>query len=88
MKTGSSGVGCSSKKTERNRRSWTQKEEATLILALKEMIVSGWKSDNGFRAGYLNKLEDALQRAVPNTDLKALPYQLQTVQLEEELLLS
>lgn len=49
-------------------------EEATLILALKELIVNGWKSDNGFRAGYLNKLEDALQRAVPNTDLKALPH--------------
>lgn len=45
------------KKTEKSRRVWTPKEEETLVAAMKEIIAQGWKSDNGFRAGYLNKLE-------------------------------
>lgn len=72
--TGSSGVGGNGKKTERNRRSWTDKEEETLILALKELVANGWKSDNGFRANYVNRLEDALLKAVPTTDLRANPH--------------
>lgn len=74
MGTGSRSVGSSKKKSERNRRGWTNLEEATLIAAMKELIALGWKSDNGFRAGYLNKLEDALQLKFPNTDLRAMPH--------------
>ncbi|XP_047953514.1 uncharacterized protein LOC125199583 [Salvia hispanica] len=38
-----------------------------------ELVVHGWKSDNGFRSGYLKKLEDDLRREFPTTDLKASP---------------
>lgn len=74
MLVGSCGAVGSRKKTERNRRCWTQEEETTLITALKDLIVRGWKSDNGFRAGYLNKLEAAMKAKFPTTDLKALPH--------------
>ncbi|KAL8480151.1 hypothetical protein ACS0TY_026903 [Phlomoides rotata] len=35
--------------------------------------VEGQKTDNGFRTGYLNKLEDELRKAFPSTDLQATP---------------
>ncbi|KAL1565097.1 hypothetical protein AAHA92_07358 [Salvia divinorum] len=38
-------------KTDRTRRSWSTREEEVLLLALKDLVVNGWKSDNGFRAG-------------------------------------
>ncbi|KAG6430622.1 hypothetical protein SASPL_108694 [Salvia splendens] len=59
---------------DRSRRSWPDKEEATLIVALKDLVVTGWKSDNGFRSGYLTRIEDALKRDFPNTDLRAQPH--------------
>ncbi|KAG6429775.1 hypothetical protein SASPL_107828 [Salvia splendens] len=45
-------------RNERGRRSWSDREEAVLISALKELVALGWKSDNGFRGGYLNKIEE------------------------------
>lgn len=70
----SSGAGGTSMTAERNRQSWTPKEEPTLIAALKELIVKGQKSDNRFRAGYICKQEEALQKEFPRTDLKAMPH--------------
>ncbi|XP_057791224.1 uncharacterized protein LOC131008358 [Salvia miltiorrhiza] len=61
-------------KTDQKRRSWSLREEEVLITALKELVALGWKSDNGFRAGYLNKLEEALKKEFPNTDLKGMPH--------------
>ncbi|XP_057792042.1 uncharacterized protein LOC131008935 [Salvia miltiorrhiza] len=61
-------------KTDKTRRSWTMREEEVLLAALKDLVVQGWKSDNGFRAGYLNKLEDAMRKEFPNTDLKGMPH--------------
>lgn len=45
-----------------------------MISSLKELIVQGWKSDNGFRAGYTIKLEEAMKHHFPNTDLRATPH--------------
>lgn len=54
------------KKTNNTRRIWTKNEEKVLMVALKELVNNGWKSDNGFRTGYLFKLEDAkLEDAIP-----------------------
>ncbi|XP_057777030.1 uncharacterized protein LOC130995674 [Salvia miltiorrhiza] len=61
-------------KTQQTRRSWSTKEELVLLFALKELVAQGWKSDNGFRAGFLGKLEDALKKEFPGTDLKATPH--------------
>lgn len=74
MESGSSASGRRGKKPERNRRSWSLNEEAVLIASLKELISQGWKSDNGFRAGYLSRLEEAMKKSFPNTDLKATPH--------------
>ncbi|XP_057766535.1 uncharacterized protein LOC130987001 [Salvia miltiorrhiza] len=61
-------------RSDKTRRSWSAKEEAVLLAALKELVAQGWKFDNGFRAGFLTKLEDALKKEVPGTDLKASPH--------------
>ncbi|KAG6387555.1 hypothetical protein SASPL_152747 [Salvia splendens] len=38
-------------KTDRTRQSWSTREEEALMLALKNLVVNKWKSDNGFRGG-------------------------------------
>ncbi|KAG6385284.1 hypothetical protein SASPL_154116 [Salvia splendens] len=37
------------------RRCWTEREETILMTAMKELAATGWKSDNGFRSGYLTR---------------------------------
>ncbi|KAG6411772.1 hypothetical protein SASPL_129856 [Salvia splendens] len=40
----------------RSRHCWSDREEATLLLAaLKELVAIGWKSDNSFRASTWKK---------------------------------
>ncbi|KAL8473199.1 hypothetical protein ACS0TY_030140 [Phlomoides rotata] len=63
------GVGVSKKGSGGTRRVWAQHEEKVLMDALKDLVVKGQKSDNGFRTGYLTKLEIALRKAFPGTDL-------------------
>ncbi|KAG8368383.1 hypothetical protein BUALT_Bualt15G0039800 [Buddleja alternifolia] len=60
--------------TKSTRRSWSLHEELVLISALKELVVSGWKCDNGFRTGYQNLLEKSMLQAIPGTDLRAEPH--------------
>ncbi|XP_057811504.1 uncharacterized protein At2g29880-like [Salvia miltiorrhiza] len=73
---GSNGTTRSSRanKTDQKRRSWSNHEEQVLIASLKELVAQGWKSDNGFRGGYLNKLEEAMRKEFPTTDLKGMPH--------------
>lgn len=41
---------------------------------MKELLVEGtWKSDNGFKPGFLRRLEEMLRIAVPGTTLKRDP---------------
>ncbi|KAG6400948.1 hypothetical protein SASPL_137793 [Salvia splendens] len=46
-------------KGDYTRRSWTDREEETLVLALKELVVNGWKSDNRFRerVGHIGSID-------------------------------
>lgn len=67
------GRDMSKKATGSTRRVWTNREEMVLIDALKDLVSNGMKSDNGFRTGYLNKLEDSLKKVFPGTDLQANP---------------
>ncbi|KAG6415340.1 hypothetical protein SASPL_122751 [Salvia splendens] len=48
-------------KTDRTRRSWSTREEEALMLALKDLVVNKWKSDNGFRGGYLAQIEEIIK---------------------------
>ncbi|KAL8469252.1 hypothetical protein ACS0TY_032178 [Phlomoides rotata] len=53
-------VGPAKNKMGNMRRVWTMRVERAPICALKELVAKGWKSDNGFRTGYLNKLENGV----------------------------
>ncbi|KAH6799932.1 hypothetical protein C2S52_000396 [Perilla frutescens var. hirtella] len=70
----SSKVSTKNLKTDNRRHIWTFQEEEALINALKDLIVSGWKCENGFRTGYLLCLEKELAKAFPGTDLRAEPH--------------
>ncbi|KAG6406466.1 hypothetical protein SASPL_134068 [Salvia splendens] len=59
---------------DRSRRVWTQREEEILMSTMKELAAAGWKSDNGFRAGYLTRAKEALRREFPKTDLCVHPH--------------
>lgn len=74
------------RKGERLRRMWTLREEEILATSLLELVARGWKSDNGFHAGYISKNEDSLRAELPNSDLKGTPtYNIDDLGLEEEL---
>lgn len=66
---GSSNYIAPYKKGSRERRVWTKPEEDVLILALKDLLDKGWKSDNAFRVGYLNELEAFMRRHFPTTTI-------------------
>ncbi|XP_042022975.1 uncharacterized protein LOC121770287 [Salvia splendens] len=59
---------------DRTRRTWSYREEEILVVARKDLVVTGWKADNGFRTGYLGRLVEALKKHYPNTDIKAPPH--------------
>ncbi|XP_057809801.1 uncharacterized protein LOC131024309 [Salvia miltiorrhiza] len=44
------------------------------MASLKELVAQGWKADNGFRAGYLVKLEELMRKEFPGTDIKGMPH--------------
>lgn len=52
---------------------WQTRDEQVLLAALKELVGTGWKSDNGFRTGYLSKLMEAIKKVYPHTDLVVQP---------------
>lgn len=61
-------------KGDRSRRCWSDREEAALIAGLKELVAIGWKSDNGFRGGYLQRLQESIKKEFPRTDIKPHPH--------------
>ncbi|KAK4426561.1 hypothetical protein Salat_1424700 [Sesamum alatum] len=67
--------GCSVKSDKAHtRRSWSQREEEILVSALRTIVTTGWKCENGFRLGYLNQLEALMQKTFPNTDIRPEPH--------------
>ncbi|XP_075477636.1 uncharacterized protein LOC142518711 [Primulina tabacum] len=62
------------KKPDKTRRSWSGREEDVLIQSLKEVMTKGWKSEIGFKAGYLTLLENAMQTAIPGTNIRRNPH--------------
>ncbi|KAL1559742.1 hypothetical protein AAHA92_10050 [Salvia divinorum] len=69
-----SGNSRSHSRADRTRRSWNDREEQFLLGTLKELVARGWKSDNGFWAGCLQKCEEMMQKEFPGTDLKMNPH--------------
>lgn len=67
------GSSSTKKSIPNSRRVWSTREEKVLIQALKDIVSQGWKSDNGFRTGYLTKLQDAIKKEFSMTNLVASP---------------
>ncbi|KAG6416497.1 hypothetical protein SASPL_123927 [Salvia splendens] len=61
-------------KSDRSRRIWSAREEEILMATLKELAANGWKSDNGFRNGYLVRAREAIKSEFPNTDILPHPH--------------
>ncbi|KAL8531092.1 hypothetical protein ACS0TY_007921 [Phlomoides rotata] len=56
------------------RRSWSKIEEDALILCLTNVVLEGWKSENGFKAGFQRELEKGMRKIIPATDIVANPH--------------
>ncbi|KAL8557264.1 hypothetical protein ACS0TY_004632 [Phlomoides rotata] len=61
-------------KCVRGRRSWSKIEEDALIMCLTNIVIEGWKSENGFKADFQRELEKGMRWIIPNTDLVATPH--------------
>ncbi|KAL0364130.1 UNVERIFIED_CONTAM: hypothetical protein Sangu_0510600 [Sesamum angustifolium] len=70
------GVRCGAgrKEGKLSRRIWSFVGEESLLVAKKEIARNGWKSDNGFRTGYLGALEQLMNKSYPNSGLKSNPH--------------
>lgn len=71
--TGGRGRGSGKKSVLGSRRVWSTREEKVLIQAFKDIASQGWKSDNGFRTGFLTKLEEATRKEFLQIDIIAHP---------------
>ncbi|KAL8495979.1 hypothetical protein ACS0TY_019917 [Phlomoides rotata] len=58
----------------RGRRSWSKIEEDALIMCLTNVVIEGWKSENGFKVGFQQELEKAMRRILPGTNIVANPH--------------
>ncbi|XP_075473422.1 uncharacterized protein LOC142504439 [Primulina tabacum] len=70
--SGSGNARC--KKADKTRRSWSGRKEDVLIQSLKEVMTKGWKSENGFKAGYLTLLKNAMHTAILGTNIRGNPH--------------
>ncbi|KAG8388605.1 hypothetical protein BUALT_Bualt02G0142900 [Buddleja alternifolia] len=68
------GAAATESTAKASRRGWTTAEEKTLANALKDLVVMGYKADNGFKSGHQNLLEQAMKQAFPGTTLRAEPH--------------
>ncbi|KAL8493503.1 hypothetical protein ACS0TY_024643 [Phlomoides rotata] len=73
---GSSSLGLKNKgkKIDKTHRAWSPVEEGVLVELMKELVTKGWKTENGFKPGYLLKLESEMSKKIPGTDLLANPH--------------
>ncbi|XP_021756862.1 uncharacterized protein LOC110721936 [Chenopodium quinoa] len=59
----------------RNKRFWTAEEDRVLVSALSDLAVDPhWRCDNGFRRGYMVRLEEVIGHALSGCGLKASPH--------------
>ncbi|XP_021764238.1 uncharacterized protein LOC110728876 [Chenopodium quinoa] len=58
----------------KNKRYWTYEEDVVLIRYLHELSCDPkWKCENGFKNGYMSKLEEMINGVLPNCGLRAVP---------------
>ncbi|KAL8506153.1 hypothetical protein ACS0TY_017136 [Phlomoides rotata] len=57
-------------RNDKERRGWSLREEHVLAEALEKIVQEGWRSENGFKTGYLGLLHGYMKQVFPNTDIK------------------
>ncbi|KAG6506389.1 hypothetical protein ZIOFF_031712 [Zingiber officinale] len=63
------------RKTHSTKHLWTKQEDAALVDCLVKLSKDlAWKSENGFRTGYLLHLEKLMAAKVSSSNLKATPH--------------
>ena len=59
----------------KNKKRWTTMEDAKLVEAMLDVVNEGlYKADNGFKPGFLQAVEEALSKLLPNTGIKPKPH--------------
>ncbi|KAL6495251.1 hypothetical protein OROGR_030677 [Orobanche gracilis] len=59
----------------RNKRFWSTGEDKVLVAALHELSNDPhWKCENGFRNGYMVRLEEMIGKVLPGCGLKVVPH--------------
>ncbi|KAF2320489.1 hypothetical protein GH714_027675 [Hevea brasiliensis] len=59
----------------KNKRIWTSEEDNALVEALQEVATHPkWKKENGWKNGYLLRVEELINTKLPNSGLKASPH--------------
>ncbi|KAD6119782.1 hypothetical protein E3N88_11053 [Mikania micrantha] len=60
----------------KNKKKWNEKEDEKLVAAMLDVLNSGsnYKSDNGFKPGFFNAVEQQLAISLPNAGIKAKPH--------------
>ncbi|KAL8478167.1 hypothetical protein ACS0TY_030161 [Phlomoides rotata] len=61
-------------RNEKGRRGWSMKEEQVLCEAMKQIVREGWRTENGFKTGYLKVLYTYMKYVLPDTNLKPEPH--------------
>ncbi|KAD3336229.1 hypothetical protein E3N88_31748 [Mikania micrantha] len=64
------------KGTRKKQKKWNEKEDEKLVAAMLDVLNSGsnYKSDNGFKPGFFNAVEQQLAISLPNAGIKAKPH--------------
>ncbi|KAF2306429.1 hypothetical protein GH714_018008 [Hevea brasiliensis] len=59
----------------KNKRIWTSEKDNALVEALQEVATyPKWKKENGWKNGYLLRVEELINAKLPNSGLKASPH--------------
>ncbi|GAA0185318.1 hypothetical protein LIER_32606 [Lithospermum erythrorhizon] len=59
----------------KNKRKWTNIKDEKLVAALVDMVnIGAYKTENGFKAGFLTYLKETLKVTLPNSGLKGKPH--------------
>ncbi|KAK1431778.1 hypothetical protein QVD17_08418 [Tagetes erecta] len=60
----------------KNKRKWNTEEDAKLVAAMLDVLNSGsnYKSDNGFKPGFYNAVEQQLGKTLSKAGIKAKPH--------------
>ncbi|KAL8481067.1 hypothetical protein ACS0TY_027558 [Phlomoides rotata] len=56
-------------RNDKGSRGWSVREEQVLSEAMKKIVLEGWKTENGFKIGYLNLLSTYMKQIDPNARL-------------------